>query len=81
MVGGDDGAGAVFGIAHGPVGDVLAGCVHGGAIHVEGGEDALFYKLGVRLMGGPLDDEGQKAETGVAVLEFAPGRKIGAVVC
>ena len=79
LVGWEDVTGGVAGVAHGAVGDGLSCFVYGGAIHVQGEEEAFPEEAGVGLVGGAFDDECQEAETGIAVLEPSAWREVGAV--
>jgi hypothetical protein len=79
LVGRDDAAGGVAGIAHGAMGDMVIRLVDGRAVHMKGKEDPLLEEAGIGLVGGALDDQRQEAESGIAVLKAAAGREIGTI--
>ena len=79
LVGWDDVSRGVAGVAHGAVRDVISCFVYGGAVHMEGEEEAFFEEAGVGLVRGAFDDECQEAKSGIAILEPRARREVGAV--
>ncbi len=77
LVTGDDGSGAVFGVAHGAMEDRLTFFVYGRVVHQERAEDAGFYEFRVGLVSGAFDDEGKKAKAGVAIAKAGAWWEIG----